>query len=355
MMNTGNRLARLLTLLLVVLFESGCASVGSSMVVQERNNYLKAIARSREEQVLLNVVKARFSEAPYFLDIGQVVAGYNFEAGASAKLGGIGQSSRASEISTSGKYVERPTITFAPVEGRQFVSRLLRPIEPSLVFYLLESGWEPDLVLKLVVESFGQRHNQSSIGWRQGPADPGFEDIVQWLAGLASNGLMRVDWKILSSQVVAPELWISGRIETDSDLKMQFGKIRHSLNLAEGQEYFPLVYGPGYSSGNEFRLMTRSFMQILLEQSAGVEISDARGQAGAISSEALYYPEAHIKVRSGPKKPEDSYTAIQLGDYWYWIEREDIRSKEIFNFLILIFNLMESGEKPLAPVLTIQG
>ncbi len=354
-MRDVNKIIRILMLALVVLVESGCASFGSTILVQERNNYLKAIARSREEQILLNVVKVRFAEAPYFLDVGQVVAGYNIEAGASTKLSGIGESSKSGEFGTSGKYVERPTITFSPVEGRQFVSRLLQPIEPSLVFYLLEAGWDPELVMKIMLESVGVHRNQSSIGWRQGPADQGFEDIIAWLGQLAADGLMRVDWKILSPQLIAPELWISNKTEKEPGMQSDFSAVRRSLNLASGQEYFPIVYGPGVSAGSDFRLMTRSFLQILLEQSAGVEITDSQKQIGAMTSEALYYPGAHIRVRSGPDKPEDSYTSIQVGDYWYWIDRGDIRSKEIFNFLILIFNLMESGEKPLAPMLTIQG
>lgn len=71
-------------LLLVVLAMAGCASIGPGTVTRDRFDYTGAVAESWKSQMLLNLVKIRYGDAPVFLDIGQVVAGYAFQRSFSA-------------------------------------------------------------------------------------------------------------------------------------------------------------------------------------------------------------------------------------------------------------------------------
>ena len=67
----------------VVLPGSGCRSVGPATVTRDRQDYVTAVGDSRNEQLLLNIVKLRYGEAPTFLDVVSVVSGYSLETGVS--------------------------------------------------------------------------------------------------------------------------------------------------------------------------------------------------------------------------------------------------------------------------------
>jgi hypothetical protein len=41
------------------------------------------------------------------------------------------------------------------------------------------------------------------------------------------------------------------------------------------------------------------------------------------------------------------------GEYWYWIDDDDIVSKRIFTFLRILFSLAETCQSVAAPVVTV--
>jgi hypothetical protein len=52
---------------------SGCASIGPFTVARDRFDYITAISDSRKSQMLFNVVKLRYGDAPEFLDMSSVI------------------------------------------------------------------------------------------------------------------------------------------------------------------------------------------------------------------------------------------------------------------------------------------
>ena len=53
---------------LVLLAASGCASIGPATVQRDRLDYISAIGESSKEQILSNVVRLRYDDAPSFAD-----------------------------------------------------------------------------------------------------------------------------------------------------------------------------------------------------------------------------------------------------------------------------------------------
>ena len=58
------------------IFLAGCASFGPAAVAQDRFEYTDAISESWKRQMLLNIVKLRYRDAPIFLDVSSVINQY---------------------------------------------------------------------------------------------------------------------------------------------------------------------------------------------------------------------------------------------------------------------------------------
>ena len=60
-----------------------------------------------------------------------------------------------------------------------------------------------------------------------------------------------------------------------------------------------------------------------------------------------------MRIRSGLAAPPETYAAVPYKGYWYWIDDNDIASKRIFSFLLILFSLAETGQGAAAPVVTV--
>lgn len=72
---------------------------------------------------------------PVFVDVGQIVSGYSIETSVQGMIGfsnnpigGDGQG-----LGVEGRYTDRPTITYIPKTGEDYLRSLLEPVEPLLI------------------------------------------------------------------------------------------------------------------------------------------------------------------------------------------------------------------------------
>src|SRR5512140_2232827 len=67
--------------LATLLLAAGCATSGPVTVRRDRFNFNDAGAESTKEQILLNIVRLRYGEPIYFVDIGSMLSHYELSAG----------------------------------------------------------------------------------------------------------------------------------------------------------------------------------------------------------------------------------------------------------------------------------
>ena len=85
-MPTKSPVARGPTIAVLVLSVVACTSIGPGTVPHDRIDYGSSIGNSWKEQTLLNIVKLRYGDMPIFLEVAQVIAGYQLQSAVSGSV-----------------------------------------------------------------------------------------------------------------------------------------------------------------------------------------------------------------------------------------------------------------------------
>ena len=341
---------------------SGCASFGPQSMDRDRFDYINAIASSWKRQTLLNIVKMRYADTPIFLEVGQIISGYQLE-GTIAMGGSLSASSAYGDIfslGTTGRYTDRPTITYTPMTGSHFMHVLLTPIPPPALFMVIEQGWPVDLLFQIGVQKINGVSNGMG-GLRGYPPDPDFVRLLEALQRLQASRVigLRVEMSQESKQI-GTIMTISKKnlpleIQADRDL------VRKLLGLRPDQQEFKIIYGGISDKDDVIAVQTRSGLQILKELGADVQVPSTH-----IAERRTYPPVSEssgigsslqplLRIHADKSRPIDVFAAVKYNDYWYWIDNRDFKSKGVFTFLMIIMTLAEKEEKIQPPIVTIQG
>ncbi len=349
---------------LTLLVLAGCQHYGPRTIVADRLPYNEAIALSWKEQTLLNVVKLRYMDTPFFVDVPQITSGYTLQGGVAA-TGGIFPpvSPLASfaqqlglNLNVQGAYQDRPTISYTPQTGSQFIRNLTQPINPGSVLFLLQSGYPADVVFGLTVESINGVGNSSVSGGRLRPAAPEFPRIVESIrkAQISGHVGIRVEQEKDKKSSVALLFHDKG---IDPGLAGELAEVRRALRLDPDRKDFRVAFGAATTSPDEIAILSRSVIRILSELATHVEVP-AGHQASGIAPDIGHHGQDEappFRVLSGCQKPHDAFAAVCYEGHWFWIEKNDFRSKRTMAYLLVLLALADTGARESLPVITIQA
>jgi len=346
---------------IALLLLAGCSNIGPATIARDRFDYNTNISTSWKEQTLLNIVKLRYADVPLFLDVASVVSGYSLESSVDFSGGVSDTYTNPGNLSfgSSGKYTDRPTITYSPITGDKFNKTFMTPLPPSAVLFLVQSGWSAEIVLPITVEVVNGLRASRSIGSRRQIGDERFyrmihlfEEIQQ--AGalsmrvVAGDDSMNTLLLVLRQKNVAPEVAVAGK-----ELADLLG-LRHSLS-----EY-TVTYGEMAANDSELAILTRSLLSIMVELAGQIEvppehIAEGRTLAGIADVVDGEIPEKRrlITISHSKTRPDEAFAAVKYKEYWFYIDDRDFKSKQTFAFLMILFSLNETGGRGSLPLVTI--
>ena len=160
-----------------LLCATGC-TLGPREIRAGRLRYNESIQKTFQEEMLLNLVRLKYREAPEFLAVGGIAAQYSFDS--RAALGADVKELAPDILGIDGSIArsERPTITYAPQRSETFSRGLLSPISIESLAFVARTGWRADRILRLTVQDMNLIENARSAGGPTPDRKPEFETFL---------------------------------------------------------------------------------------------------------------------------------------------------------------------------------
>lgn len=280
-------LSRLPLLLVAVLalFSAGCASMGPSTIGRDRMDYDHAVTESWQRQLLVNLVKLRYGDTPFFLDVASITNSYGLQTQVNLSASWWGHvigagADNAQSLGASGLYTDKPTITYSPLLGYRFTRSLMTPIPPGVVVSLIQAEWRADAVLGTMVTSINGVHNRFGFGagGRARDAAPEFYKLVAALRRIQATGAVGMRVERLKDKEWA--VMTLAKLKMTEEIAQDQRVVREILGLKQDVSDFRVVFGSAPAGEDEVAMITRSMLEILIDISASVDVPPSHVQEG---------------------------------------------------------------------------
>lgn len=408
-------------LLLGVVFTSACA-FGPGRLRATSIEYNKAVRQTRDQELLLNLVRLKYREMPAFLELVSLSSQFNFTTSASV-LGTIHENVTDTNIPSildlggGISYADRPTITFSPLRGEDFVQRLMSPLGLDTIAALYYSGWSIDRILRLTVQKINDVENAMSAAGPaplRAPRYEEFQELTKNLRDLQTRGLLEIG---RTSRSVAIGATISADKITGADIVdaansgYRFEPAGAGFVLTRTQPVTVLLISNRAYEDEEATAIVKSVFEKVFRREAAeagglkkvreIEVYEQISEASGEGSEDTQYklavvprsligvffylsqsveaPKKHIKmnlvtqtetedgelfdwslvtkdlfrVRSSKLRPRGAAVAVPYRGYWFYIDDDDLNSKSTFALLGQLLNLKSGNAESAGPVLTL--
>src|SRR5262245_9574904 len=180
-------------ILAALLSAAGC-SLGASTIDRTRLPYNHAVKATSEEQLLLNIVRLRYSDNPSSIAVTNIAA--QFELTKKLQLVPFFTSAAAGDVGSYRGVVlpgaevasgDRPTVSLTPQDESDFARRLFTPLSLKGVIYLAQTTWPISTVFRLYLENLNWVPNAQNTSGptperSTSPAD--FEEFQRGIAAL---------------------------------------------------------------------------------------------------------------------------------------------------------------------------
>lgn len=334
----------------------GCGSFGATRLSTDQVDYSRAIDLAQKRQTLSNIVGLRYAESPSFLPVSSIIAAYSFDRTLTSSIQG-GTAVVGSTLSAGGTalYSNRPTFTFTPVKGEDFANGYIRPMAPSLVLPLAQSGVPIDLLMRIVVQSIGDLQNSAALSGKENAGTIGFYELIHCLRRLQLKGALTVRFEH-GEKANRVFLAIDPTRSDDRSVAADADQARKLLKVPASAKEIEVVYGAVPERGAAVGMVTRSITGILTELGAQIEVPDGDVQAKAtFPTVKLLQVESRptIVIHSGEKAPPDVYAEVAYRNRHFWIDPMDFDSKFAFSVVQNLIALAESSQNAKTPIVTI--
>ncbi|MDP6305632.1 MAG: hypothetical protein QF869_07110, partial [Alphaproteobacteria bacterium] len=327
-----------------------------------------AIQKTSEEQMLLNLVRLKYRDTPFFLEVSSVATQFTYNAGLAGAFTHGGDISNIFEIGPGGEYEENPTVTYSPLQGEQFVKRLLSPISLETLLLLYNSGWSVERVFELCAQRINNIRNAPRAAGPTPATAPQYKTFKR-LTDLMRN-LQNKDGLNIRLEHPAPgaaehqgSSRIVMRLAEPSEALPESRELVNLLGLSPDKPFY-VVHGHTIRPDrhDHIGIQTRSLMGVLYYLSQGVKVPPADIEAGKVT--VTHTADGGVfdwdlvtgdllRVHSQTAKPDKAAVSVEYRGYWFYIADSDLTSKTTFSLLHHLFALQSGDVQSTQPIYTL--
>jgi hypothetical protein len=357
---------------------SGCAMLGTTAITTGRLEYSEALARTEAQQMLLNIIRNRYGEATTMLTVSSVAANMTLHAEAGIALGFGPPASYAGALipfSGSTSYDENPTISYAPVQGREALHQLFSPLPLDVIIALAHSAAFQERALRLLVRRINEVENPDFLASPNVIPAPRFARLVALITALNSHGkLFWVQQKAAPSSDAKSEHGTAS--PSDAVPQSAFAMVLHGYAqgyLAEVQELLGLLGAPapetpwpdivlnvslavGPPPSGGVALITRSVIDLIVILAAAADVPEEDVDSGRVApSPPMGLAGRNLHIRRATRKPGNASVAVPYRNAWFYIADTDLATKQYFQMLQVLWSvaIAQTAATQLAPILTV--
>lgn len=327
-----------------------------------RTSYNEVIQNTTNEQMLLNIVRLRYFESPFFMDVSTVTSQFTYRSAVSPSLlfPGFNQDNPAG-LSGDFSWQNQPTIQYSPLEGNAFASQLMSPVEIKTLQQLIYTGWDIDRLFRLAVQSMNDIPNAPLA------AAPGTEEHVEFEKFYEVTALLRkfqlqmqLQVGIISQNGNGNHGCLQVSFPDGSSDARRLAKLLGHAKTRNGRYLVNLELG--FSESGTIGILPRSVLGCMYYASLGVDVPKYDQESGQVecikvADDMEYQWDKDfgklLLVRFCNKEPKHAYVKVFYRGKWFFIDDTDLNSKKTFVLLQQLYNLQSIDQKTPPPILSI--
>jgi len=353
-----------LVFLISIFLSCGCQSTfGPRALKNTHPAYNQAIINTLDQQMLLNLVRLKYRDSTYFLQVGSVTA--SFSLGASLGLEAELDFNPGGDImkpNAGMSYSQNPTISYTPLQGEDFLKSVLTPISLEAILVMTQSGWSIERVFGICMERINNLANApraSGPAPEDEPKHKKFKRMLELLRQLQLADLIEI----------GPALDLGKRnlvilLRPDPNYQNVLDELRSILGVTQQSNQFKISTNFLNAQEDEWAVRTRSVGSVLFYLSHNIEIPEKHKEAGLVTvtktkdGKEFEWDETPagmmFKVRCNKWiKPGNAFISVPYRGTWFYIADNDLQSKSTFKLLKALFNLQAGQIKDTSPTLTL--
>ena len=339
----------------------GCQSTfGPRAIEKTHPAYNQAIVNTVDQQMLLNLVRLKYRDTPYFLEVASVTSSLSIETNAELdSLIPLGNAHSILAPNLGISHSRKPTITYTPLRGEDFLKSVLSPISLDSILLLTQSGWSIQRVFGICVERINDLSNAPRASGPTPDQEPKynkFKHLVKLFRQLQLESLIEMGYDLDSNNLVI-------LLKTDPNNKNVIDEIRSLLGITQQSNQFYISTNFLDTKEGQWDMRARSIISVLFYLSQNIDVPEEHKEAGLVTvtktqdGEEFNWSETPagmmFKVRSSKWQPGNAFVAVPYRGAWYYIADNDLESKSTFMLLKQLFNLQSGQREYIGPSLTL--
>jgi len=364
----SNQFLKFLPLLLTILL-GGCSffdqfiQVGPDSVQDTRGEFNTVIAETNESQSLLNLVKRRYGDSISILEVSSVSTSIEWKRGGSFLVNIFNGGPDADNVGIGGaaQYTEKPTITYLPLKGGDFIKKILSPVDTDMLMLLSRSGWRMDRILNLTVNNINGLDNAHTASGPSPAIAPSFRKFDKFLDAMHKVERVDLQFGYIIKSDESKQLALYFR--KDAMRKPEVQNLMKIMNLDGKSNIYPINESlQTEENPSEIHIDFRSLAGIQFFLSHGIIIPEEHMEKGYIqitkNKDGTEFDwdlvtASLITIHSSNDEPRDTAAKVFYRDYWFFIKDSDITSKYTFMLLNQIESLQSGEIQESGPTLTL--